>query len=1000
IFVSYLKFYEKEKAKEAESKARIKKPSEDYYSWLLKFNKDENGNYIDKVVNQNNQSLKDFKYDTKIDIGKEALQRVMNLSKNFRGDNISNKVKLVDKNLRHNTIHSLFTLWVLATRDDYTLSNCIDASNDVELINAFLKACEDHPTQEANSKEEFEASVRYWNDILLKSTEKVKNHRIADIDYDNPDKIKNELTDMAFVNTLIINFMQERPNIFSNKLGLDGLQISEDLMGNKKSDDMLTFWSKIQQIYYPVEGGYLTELKSNTQETTFKSAASIAANRSFVGDIFNKYAGKDLGTIVKEADHSIENYGELYSSYMMMFGENGELSPEFEGVKNIDKKAYIKYLNGKDVSGFKKAFKPIQDRAIENSKKKIDSKVHSEMSKSFVYDMKMNYLKDLLSALPDDDPDKVIELINDNNIVGESGKTASTLISETINNVLSDEYRVLLRTAGLTKKDAFLVDGKTLEEKWGEKYRDVLDPALKDHCYQAELLKAVVDGNSVISARNIQFGKSDRLHVEGEIIGSLPKKEIQTIKHNYDLYNIYLDDTLKRLKEFQKILLHSHPGFDNIALNAEENAKRQIGLVGTTLFRNMERSLSETIQMLEHNDGGDGYSPSDINDKFRELKQATETYYTKRKSIFKKWNDYGTVRLTASEKLKDELPDIITNYAILRQGMGDKLIISSDYTCGNAPIHFIHSGIQHLTGNDMNDVYDLHEVNIPRGKDLTTIKRNRKVIIDALSIGLKQIGKSFDDLLTNNEQTDPYEAALTYYARDYIQEVLGLNVPDLKVLNTKNEIIAKFSDGTFKKRAEDLAKNPVFKEFLKQNKKFDYTAWKKIETDSMQLEKSYVDFINNVSTANPEAAKQEAAMQVKAKDANVISTKQAGANVTSAKQEGAKDLISYIFTGSAERKIVSQKESTLEQRYQRLGDYIAKKILVDPKHKVMLNAIASGKLKYEKVVESIVDIFKEKQLFKNKQVNSEQIRTMIENGDLTTIFVRSPFSIIVLICSE
>ena len=49
--------------------------------------------------------------------------------------------------------------------------------------------------------------------------------------------------------------------------------------------------------------------------------------------------------------------------------------------------------------------------------------------------------------------------------------------------------------------DAFLIDGKTPEEIWGRKYKDVRDPGMKERCLQFEVLKKITAGDTEVRAK-------------------------------------------------------------------------------------------------------------------------------------------------------------------------------------------------------------------------------------------------------------------------------------------------------------------------------------------------------------------------------------------------------------------------------------------------------------------------------------------------------------------
>ncbi|MCR5625577.1 MAG: hypothetical protein K6G11_10170, partial [Lachnospiraceae bacterium] len=216
----------------------------------------------------------------------------------------------------------------------------------------------------------------------------------------------------------------------------------------------------------------------------------------------------------------------------------------------------------------------------------------------------------------------------------------------------------------------------------------------------------------------------------------------------------------------------------------------------------------------------------------------------------------------------------------------------------------------------------------------------------------KGLGKNIDELITKEGPMDAYDAALAYYTGSCMEDVVAYDTTDNDIQNIKREIRGKFMDGTYKREAEKLSNNPVFKEQLKQNKRFDYKEWRRIEKESDRMLESC---INEVAAFKADDMK----------------------------------LKNYIFAGNLRENDQKQNDAVIEKRFNHLGKYVLKQILKDPVNKVTLNAIAAGKLSCKEVVKDIVTVFKNKNISLGNSFSFDELKSRIDSGELKNMVLRN-----------
>ncbi|MCR5625269.1 MAG: hypothetical protein K6G11_08525 [Lachnospiraceae bacterium] len=1006
--ISFVNYYDKKYVKslqrkkdyinlERESKNRIKKATSDSYDWVVEDWYDDNGNRA--IQTGSDQQIKEFKYDIRADLKAEIVDERELETFHFNDSSLKEGAEQVDKNSRETTILSVFQIWALGTHENIKVSDIKNLTDNQALLDEFSDYCKAHPTCGAKDKETYEESIKSWCDLFEKATDKIKKYKIPKVNYDNEEELKTVLSEIQYVCVLLQDFSQEIPTIFKEKFNVDGKIIAENYMGEDKWNSMRNTLIRAGNFLSLPYDAYFKDYIFETGGTAFSSAFSMATDRVLANELLNKNAGKSFETITK-------NYGDGNEThpYVAMFSQetvdgDGDITKTYaelyNGWSEFKKKDPIKYLNGKDKKTFKKKIKKYVSVLEEKGRKAIEKDCIDNLSYGFLKDLKMDILKDSLSNLSDN-PDDVVNFLKSDQLLNNAGLTNMSLIGNVMNKMFNESYRCLINTVGLTTNDLFTIDGKTFKELWGDKYKNVTDESLRNRCYQVEMLKKIAEGNCEVRVKLLGFDKNNKLGIKGDMIVHAQPERIRKIKHNMDIYNAGVNDILRQLKDVQGNLLNTHPDFDSKDI---KDLREEIGTVGTKLFQNFEKELNETIKVLGSNNS-DINNPKNIKEQLNKLSVAANTYYSKRRNyVFKKQNEAGQERFDASKRTKTLVNDIVRNISILRQGIDENIICAPGSSFEDASVVNIGITLKNLEDPEI-DIYGIKDVKTPEEDEGATLYNYRVTIGNKLVEKFKNIDKDFNKIINDDGKLEPYDAALAYYAKEYIDKVQEIGMNDDKFASINQKLENAFNDGSFKKDAERLSKSPVFKEFLKKNKKFDYRTWKNHEKECSALLATYKNDLESITKrdeievagnmprfrANPDLGVADAgagAVNAEAGAANA----EAGANNAVAADPNA--IAKYILTGDAHGKVVPDKEMTVEKRYERLGNYMSKKILTEKASKSMIDAMVEGKLEYEDVLKTVVDALKQNKIFKKGQYNEQKLSEMIQNGDLRKMVIDS-----------
>ena len=949
FYKKYLSNYEKEKQLAAESKQRKNLPVKRNFADMLEWDEAE-GEYVDNKLSpqRRDEIIRDLDINAKADADKKesGQTRLMKLDEN------RNIYHAAWGTTRTPTLNNIYTLWVIGTHPEISVNEFTRLEENAKLVDEFIDFCRENPLSPSKNEKQHKDTVEKWADILYKATDRFKDLEMPSIDYSDPKQVKENMFFLKKLRGLYIDFSQEKDHIFADGKGLSGKQIAKDHLGNDKYYDMCSFWSNIQSQFAPFNSGYGQILNLNActkTDSLLSKMYTVAFSRALMKNAMKEASGRSLENFIRMSE-ATRNY---YSSFMgdefkdFFDDERGELAAKYSSIAKITRKDVLDYLSGINTKKFEKNVEKIANKIESEYKKNWSLNVNKNAANEFINLLEFGDVRQKLIELPDDAESMKAFLDSNEKINGITGFAdgiyRKAWVSHMLNNLFIENYSELIKEAGIKREDAIKINGKSPDQLWKGKYADLPENE-RQKCYELEILKRIAVGNADIKLTKVAFNSNGKLEADGTYTVFKPVAEMQELNADFKIYTGGVLKIKDYLKGIQDRLLTAHENKN------PQTVRNEIGVVGSDLFQNMERTLDNAIKALEN----EHLTINEREEKLKDYYKASSEYYKNRKSIFDKRHEEGQIRLDMSKKATDEMPVMIETYREISKSLKNDLVFSDSRVFNELQIfQYKHAFNEKYLDPKRKDNYKIEQGDLGDQLDYFIDRANenaqQKVQIDTIiRKGMKDLGKDYNKLMDieKSSKTDPYDMAIAHLIKNVVDNVEEKGTSVLRLTGIKNDIKSRLADGSFKKEAERLAKNPVFLATIKQNKKGFHKEWQDIE-------KRTNSSINQIKSALDEITKD--------KEGNLI------------------DVSKYIMMGGA---ATQNGKEALRQRYGRLGDFITKQILVDPANKVIVQAIESERMKYNEVVKTVTDCLVRKKVLDGKNFSVAEFREKLNNGDL------------------
>ena len=954
FFKKYLKDYKKEKALEETAERLSGQKIKTAYSDYLTLG--ANGNYVDNNISYDKKMAIVRSLD--IDAREDTMKIIAKQSRAMRVDENREVYEAALKGTRTPALNNVYTLWVVGTHPELDINEFMRFEEYPELVDEFIKFCAENPLYPAKTEENHVESVGKWAEILKKSTDRFKDLKMPDIDYSDPEKIKENMQFLMKLRGLSIDFSQEKDKILCDGFGRDGKKIAADKLGTQSFNDMNDFWSGIQNLMAPFNSGYAVLAgilgNSRSSSSTMDNIYTYAVSRALMGSTLKEAPGRSLNNMIKLSGTKALIYQQLTSGIAVISDEGVQLK-KYADIEKISREDVFKYLRGENKEKFERKVQKIAEAVTPYYMKEEMVDACATGGKEFVNYLDFGNVRETLINLPDN-ADAIKDFLrSDVKVEGLGANNNETrLRTEWLNKnmrlLFSENISLLMSTSGIKRSEMFIIDGKSVSQLWGAKYADLTEKE-REECYQLEVMKRIAEGSSEIKFKTLSY-EGTKAKMSGTVTLFKPNAVMQQMANNYQIYKEGAKGIKNFLKELQNTLLQTH---ENKNLN---EAREEIGEVGSELFQNMESTLDEAIKAF-----GDTDSTMDgIEEKLREFNKAAATYYKERKNlIFNKRSAEGQTRLDTSERAKNEMPDIVSYYHELAKGVKSDLIYTENKTFNNLDLRQLENAFtDDFLQPKRKDNYRIDGVIISEadaGKMASTVKtraHEKLNFYNMLKTGLKGLGKDYDKLMgiESAEKVEAFDMALAHLLKNAVEEVEKDGLSIIQVKGVSRGVKDKFDDGSFKREAEKLSKNPVFLATYKQNKKGFHEEWNRIEKRTDTMLKHMRDSLNEQTEANP-------------------------------------DLAEYIVNGNGAPAANQNQEQLLRERYQRLGLYITKKILTEPSNRVIVQAIESERMEFGEVQNKVIESLIRKHVLDGRNFRMEDFRVKLANGSIQRLATES-----------
>ncbi|MCR5477672.1 MAG: hypothetical protein K6E92_08660 [Lachnospiraceae bacterium] len=599
------------------------------------------------------------------------------------------------------TLNSVFTLWALGTQEGVNLSNFTKAAEDPELVKKFAEFCRDNPTRKATDQKTFEKACKAWGEAFQKGTDKMREYRIPEIDYHDPEAVRQILPEFVKIRSIMIDFSQEKDKTFLND-HFDGKRTVEEQIGKKNWSDTVGFWGDMQQGMGAFFAGFVAPLReaSSYVSSVTDEAMGKAVTRAVAVRDMTENAGKTLGEMTKDLGEKSVLGFTLATNLADMY-DDGMPKGIFEKLSHFEKEEAYDYLLGNHTEAFEQKALELEKALLTLMRTEVPMREAWQGINDFQgYGSAKDW--EILGQLPED-PQAVQDFIKNGKL--EKQNTADWL-AVGMRKLFHENHMALLDKSGFSGLEMITINGKTPEELWGEKYAGVSDPALREQCLQVELMRQISRCETDIRMKYFSIAEDGTLTPDGEVTLLPEATSLQKVQQGLEAYREGTPKLLEGLKGLQNRLFDTH--------SDPESAKDEIGEVGSERFRRMERALDRCIRALSDDES----SREEIERSFLEFRQAAEEYHLERANMSNRGAD--AQRAEIADQALRQAPEYLEEYRRLRSGLDTDIAASPAtveqfVTMRDASIHYISTVVERI-GKGKKALYDRALDNLEKGE--------------------------------------------------------------------------------------------------------------------------------------------------------------------------------------------------------------------------------------------------------------------------------------------
>ena len=761
---------------------------------------------------------------------------------------------------REGTAQSLFCAWAMVKKGlsleeaarlykvHYSIGKD-DQGNDIypeekELVESyereFVQFCLDHPFKqelkdvENKSPEQIaeevtnlqKESIRAWEEIFQKGMKKISGYKMPDIDYSDPEQIKEYEDELKLLVAFSVDLKQEMEALVkngdNNGLNFNPRRYAIECLGGEKNyfemyNGARTFQELMNTIYKMPYEYTKNEIRNKDQRNP------RIFYRANAGRVMCSLRGETIGDILKSKVYDLAPYSPNY---------NGFVISELEKTEQIGAKtaAYLLHINEKDY------LKYVDEKVSLHEDNERENILQNDIGKFCIEarnnPISENFRNALLSTTGDAESMKNF-LANK----ADGFHTGKDLIAKRIYSMIPMNYYSSLLKNNIKASDMFLINGHKPSSIWGNKYQDVADPEEKEWLYRAEIIKCMEkeNGTDVIKARMFKLSKENGITdlKQPVTLYTGRKKMKESVGH--------MRDYLIAKKEILATLLQTRDELISTQENPEANFYSK-DRTGSTLYQNFCLAIKDAIRTMETYVS----KPDLVLAKLEAVDDSAAAYAEARRKFLggEPHTDEGKIRFRCSERLKGNRYSLhngkLTQYFrshlsnLNSEQISDLVIDPPNIKLSdNLNDHRLKVGMDGLNKGLRGTPIDLN---------LEEDKKARNIIKEQLIRS-----KSHPDYINLETQSPERQAAIKYmtgFLEDQIEEPLDGSLKKNLKLTTARKA------ESFWFEVDWLSKNESFLRYVKEDPEGCRKRWDRIDTRAKDIKEQKSFFIKEQVTNN------------------------------------------------------------------------------------------------------------------------------------------------------
>ncbi|SEP94580.1 hypothetical protein SAMN02910369_00955 [Lachnospiraceae bacterium NE2001] len=723
-----------------------------------------------------------------------------------------------------------YYLWTLGVHDNANIGNLHELCSNPENKRAYLEYCRTNALNNQNTP--------LWGDIYINATKKVMDYKLPDIDYSDPDKVKSKGTELTTFRTIVENadkvadcmFNNEKMNILDNH--------------NKSLDVEKSFYNFAEASTRIINDAYINIPYPKAEKDIKPLLHKTALWRHLAGKKMDSLKNQRLFNLYidnKNKDYAYENLKEMnYIEEKAMTALTSRQVLDYLGGRKNDNittsldKAYTKNVIEKKTYNFEKLQ---YDNALRFRDTFNDSSKNNYFVKSLLNadneakKMQQKYNKDNNLA-PDDQTVEAEAMIN---FLYKTNRRLSddtiSFIQSKFDALIPKEVKDIYAYNSIKETDVILIDGKSAQQLWGEKYSKVDDPALKENLYKLEILKEYFKGEKKIDVKNYKINEKGTLSECGEINLHLDKKSAFKMIENSALMYSSINVFQEKLQPLKQLLMDA---LDPIKGESSYNKEKRVYTDGSDLYKGMAEALKTAIETVNKGDT----SPERLREVLVDLQKKSDAYYEKRKGVFFGPREgKGQNRLKASDIIRTQTNEMLMTFDniyknldmgfsvdgykdITKASIKDIGKISANYLHHTDYFYNIEKSIfnEHFTGgpNDKRYVLDLSDKAI---KDVDRKSAKQSNLIDELKkniysdITVDYQTKTLESMVPDKRGMSSLDFAKCFISKLYIKEMME----NYTSADDVSFMVEQIKSGKVRDEVFELTRNEKFNSIIKSH---------------------------------------------------------------------------------------------------------------------------------------------------------------------------------------